>query len=194
MGRAHGRRWVLSLGVLLAAGCGEVTWWDARGDWSGQLTLPGGVATQTTSSVADPEAGPSESEIELCDSNVMVLGVSGPIQVGRPAAIEVRTARPLCQEGPTQITGGAVLVWRDQGGNVTAAVREENWTITGQVDVTTYLTQGLPDLEADETADTDHIEGTISLTATGDAGAVIRLENGTFELTVIASRVRFSPS
>jgi hypothetical protein len=194
MGRAHGRRWAWSLGLLLAAGCAEVTWWDARGDWSGQLTLPGGVATQTSSSVADPDAGPSDNRIELCDTNVMVLGVSGPVQVGRPAAIEVRTARPLCQEGLMQITGGAVLVWRDQGGNVTAAEREEDWTITGQVEVTSFMTQGLPDLDADETANTDHVEGTISLTATDEAGAVIRLENGTFELTVIASRVRFSPS
>ena len=34
---------------------------------------------------------------------------------GRPAAIELTTARPLCQEGRAQITGGAVLLWAKPG-------------------------------------------------------------------------------
>jgi hypothetical protein len=193
----HGRTltWLPLLAALLTAGCTEVTWWDARGDWTGRATLPGGVSTQRSSSVSDPEAGPTEDEIELCESNEMVLGFSFlPFVAGNPAAIEVRTARSLCQEGHTQITGGTVLVWRDQGGSVTAAERSDDWTVTGEINVTDYLTQGLPDLDPDETAETDHIEGTISLTATDGAGNVIRIEDGAFELTVVASRVKLSIS
>jgi hypothetical protein len=191
----HKGTWTLAL-LLLTSGCTEVTWWDARGSWSGAVTLPGGATTQRADAgLSDPTAGPTEDRIELCESNEMVLSFTFvPIQAGQPAALEVETGRPLCQEGTTHITGGTLLVWRDQGGNVTAAERSNDWTVTGTIDVTEYLTQGLPDLDAGDVAETDHVEGRISLTATDGAGNVIRIEDGSFELTVVASRVKLSIS
>jgi hypothetical protein len=200
--RRGGNRWgwrgsSLLLGVLLLSGCAEETWWDARGSWSGLASVTGMPDAQRTSSVSDPEAGSTEADIELCQAREMVIGLSFvPFQVGRPAAVEIQTARPLCQEGPTQITGGAVMVWSNPGSdpNVVAAVRSDAWTVTGEINVTDYLSQGLPDLDAGETADTERVDGTFSLTATDGTGSTVRIQGGTFQLTVIASRVRFSPS
>ena len=95
-----------------------------------------------------------------------------------------------------QITGGAVLVWANPGSdpNVLAAVRSTAWTVAGEVEVRSHLSQDLPDLEAGETANTERVEGAFSLTATNASGSVIRIDGGTFQLTVVASRVRFSPS
>ncbi|HSJ08916.1 MAG TPA: hypothetical protein VK928_03360 [Longimicrobiales bacterium] len=66
--------------------------------------------------------------------------------------------------------------------------------MSGEIEVTAYQTQRLPDLDAGETADTEHIEGTLFLTATDEAGAVIRIENATFHITVQASRVKLTIS
>jgi hypothetical protein len=197
--RTRKGRALLLTGLLLTGGCTEVTWWDARGSWSGRVTLPGeAVATQRTDiGLSDPDAGPIEDRLELCQLNEIVLGLTFvPTQRDRPAAIEVRTARPLCQEGITQITGGTVLIWGNPGSdpNVLAAIRSDAWTVTGTIDVTSYLEQDVPDLDPDETADSERIEGTLSLTATDGAGSVIRIENGTFHLTVVATRVERSIS
>jgi hypothetical protein len=127
----------------------------------------------------------------------MVLGLTFvPIERDRPAAIEVRTGRPLCQEGKTPIIGGAVLVWANPGSdpNVLRAARSEAWTVSGEIDVTSYLSQDLPDLDAGETASSERVEGILSLTATDGSGSVIRIEAATFELTVVASRVKRSIS
>jgi hypothetical protein len=190
-------RWSTLVSLLLSGGCGEVTWWDAQGSWSARVTLPGEATTQRSSSVSDTTAGPTETRIGLCQTTTLDLGLSFvPIQRGRPAAIEVRTARPLCQQGRTQITGGSVLIWDNPGTdpNVLAAVHSDAWTVTGEIEVTTYMDQPLPDLDAGETANTERVEGTFSLTATDRTGAVIRIESGTFQITVVASRVKLSPS
>lgn len=196
--RGAGRRlramW-LSMGLLLAGGCGEVTWWDAQGSWSGTVTLPGEAAAQRTSGLSDPEAGSTEDRVRLCELSTMVLGLTFvPIERDRPAAIEVRTARPLCHEGRTQITGGAVLIWSDPGSdaNVLSAARSGAWTVTGEIEITSYQSEALPDLDAGDTANTERIEGRLSLTATDDAGSVIRIDGATFHLTVVASRVKLS--
>jgi len=60
--------------------------------------------------------------------------------------------------------------------------------------VTNHLAQGEPDLDAGESADVERIEGTLSLTATDGAGSVIRIDGGTFQMSVVASRVRRSIS
>ena len=185
------------LGALLTAGCTEVTWWDARGSWNGGATLPGEAETQRAGGLSDPEAGSSEERIRLCRLSALHLGLTFvPIERGRPAAIEVRTSRPLCEEGRTGITGGAVMVWENPGGdpNVLAAVRSESWTVTGEIHVTGHVDRGLPDLDAGESANTERVDGTFSLTATHVDGSVIRIEGGTFELTVVASRVKLSLS
>jgi hypothetical protein len=186
---------LLSMGLLLAGGCGEVTWWDARGSWSGAVTLPGEAAAQRTSGLSDPEAGPTENRVRLCELSTMVLDLTFvPIERDRPAAIEVRTARPLCHEGRTQISGGAVLIWANPGSdpNVLSAARSEAWTVTGEIEITSYQSEGLPDLDAGDTANTERIEGSLSLTATDDAGSVIRIDGATFHFTVVASRVKLS--
>jgi hypothetical protein len=183
--------------LLITSACGEVTWWDAQGAWSGGVILPGEVETQRSGNVSDPTAGPDENRIRLCELSTMDLGLTFvPIQRDRPAAIQVRTERPLCRQGRTRITGGAVLVWANPASdpNVLAAVRSDAWTIAGEIDVTTYLDRGVPDLDAGETANSERVEGTLSLTATNGAGSVIRIDRGTFQLTVLASRVKFSPS
>ncbi|HEX2167667.1 MAG TPA: hypothetical protein VHG09_10590 [Longimicrobiales bacterium] len=185
------------MGLLLAGGCAEVTWWDASGSWSGTVTLPGETATQRTSGLSDPEPGQTERRVRLCELSTMVLGMTFvPIQRDRPAAIEVRTARPLCNEGRTEITGGAVMIWANPGTdeNVLGATRSDAWTVTGEIEVTSYQSHPLPDLDAGDMADTERIEGTLSLTATDEAGAVIRIENATFHLTVQASRVKLTIS
>ena len=188
---------LLSMGLLLAGGCAEVTWWEASGSWSGTVTLPGQTAAQRTSGLSDPEPGQTERRIRLCDLSTIVLGMTFvPIERDLPAAIEVRTADPLCREGRTQITGGAVMIWDNPGSdeNVLGATRSDAWTVAGEIEVTTYQTQSLPDLDAGDTAETEHIEGTLSLTATDESGAVIRIESATFQLTVQASRVRLTIS
>ncbi|HSK21327.1 MAG TPA: hypothetical protein VK912_19380 [Longimicrobiales bacterium] len=188
---------LLSVGLLLAGGCAEVTWWEASGSWSGTVTLPGETATQRTSGLSDPEPGQTERRIRLCELGTVVLGMTFvPIERGLPAAIEVRTADALCREGRTQITGGAVMIWNNPGSdeNVLSAIRSDAWTVTGEIDITRYENQRLPDLDAGDTAETEHIEGTLSLTATDEAGAVIRIENATFHLTVQASRVKLTIS
>jgi hypothetical protein len=185
------------LGLLLLSGCGEVTWWDAQGSWSASVALPGEATTRRSGNLSDTTAGPTEDRIQLCQSSTLDLGLSFvPIQRGRPAAIEVRAARPLCQQGRTQITGGSVLIWDIPGAdpNVLAAVHSDAWTITGEIEVTTYMDQSLPDLEAGETANTERVEGTFSLTATDRTGSVIRIDSGTFQFTVVASRVKLSIS
>src|SRR5688500_18759496 len=144
---------VLLPGLLLMGACMEVTWWDAQGSWSGRVTLPGEVAAQRMGGLSDPDAGPTEDRIQLCQSSTMDLGLTFvPIQRDRPAAIEIRTERPLCREGRTQITGGAVLIWANTGGdpNVLGAVRSDAWTLAGEIEVTSYLSRSLPDLEAGE--------------------------------------------
>jgi hypothetical protein len=186
---------LLSMGVLLAGGCGEVTLWDARGEWSGTVTLPAGAAAQHTSNLSDPEAGQTRNRVRLCELRTMVLGMTFvPIERDRPAAIEVRTADPLCREGRAQITGGEVLIWANPGSdpNVLAAARSAGWTVTGEIEITSYQSQGLPRLNAGDTAYTERIEGSLSLTAIDSAGSVIRIEGATFHLTVLASRVKLS--
>jgi hypothetical protein len=186
---------LLSIGLVLAGGCGEVTWWDAQGSWSGTVTLPGEAAAQRTSGLSDPEAGPTENRVRLCELSTMVLGLTFvPIERDRPAAIEVRTASPLCHEGRTQITGGAVLIWGNPGSdpNVLSAARSGAWTVSGEIEITSYQSEALPDLNAGDTANTERIEGTLSLTATNDAGSVIRIDGVTFHFTVVASRVKLS--
>jgi hypothetical protein len=194
---SRARRGLVLAALLFAGACLEVTWWDARGSWSGGVTLPGEAELQRTSGLADPTAGQTEDRVRLCELSEIVLSLTFvPIQRDLPAAIEVRTGRPLCQEGPTQITGGAVLVWASPGAdpNVLAAARSDSWTVTGEIDVSQYTTTSLPDLDAGETANVERAQGTLSLTATDSTGAVIRIENGTFDLTVVASRVKQSIS
>jgi hypothetical protein len=196
--RGAGRRlqaMLLSTGLLFVSGCGEVTWWDAHGSWSGTVTLPGEAATQRMSGLTDPEAGSTDDRVRLCDLSTMVLGMTFvPIERDRPAAIEVRTERPLCNEGHTQITGGTVLIWANPGSdpNVVSATRSDAWTVTGEIEITSYQSEALPDLDAGDTANTERIEGILSLTATDDMGSVIRIEGATFHLTVVASRVKLS--
>jgi hypothetical protein len=183
------------MALLLAGGCGEVTWWDARGSWSGTVTLPGDATAQQTSNLSDPDPGPTGKRVRLCELSTMVLGMTFvPIERDRPAAIEVRMAGPLCREGRTQITGGEVLIWANPGSdpNVLAAARADGWTVTGEIEITSYHNQGLPRLNAGDTANTERIEGSLSLTATHSAGAVIRIDGATFHLTVVASRVKLS--
>ena len=183
--------------VLLTSGCTEVTWWDAQGSWSGRVTLPGEVEAERESGITDPVAGFDEDRIRLCQLAVMDLGMTFvPIGRDRPAAIRVRTARPLCEEGRTEITGGSVLIWANPGSdpNILAAALAEAWTLTGEIEVMSYSDFGLPELDAGESATTERVQGTFSLTATDAAGAVIRIEGGTFELTVEASRVELSIS
>ena len=190
-------RTLLLLPALLLGACTEVTWWDAQGSWTGGVILPGEAPTQRTATVSDPTAGPTEDRIRLCELSTIQLGLTFvPIQRDRPAAIEIRTGRPLCQEGRTQITGGTVLIWSASGAdpNVLAAVRSDAWTVTGELEVASYLTQGVPDLDAGETANSERVEGTFSLTATDRSGSVIRIDGGTFQVTVVASRVKLSIS
>ena len=181
--------------LLLTAGCSETTWWDGQGSWTGQVILPGAAQTTGTGSVSDPTAGSDGDRIDLCVLSAMELGLGFvPIQGDGPAAIKVRAARPLCQEGRSQITGGDVLIWGNMSGdpNVLAAARQEGWTVGGEIQVTRYLNQELPDLDAGERADTELIEGTLTVTANGPAGAVIQITGATFRLTVTASRVKIS--
>ena len=184
--------------LLVTGGCTEQTWWDAQGSWTGQVTLSGvPTVTQRTSNLSDPTAGQTEERVELCQLGELLLGLTFvPIERDRPAAIEVRTARPLCQEGRTQITGGTVLVWASPGSdpNVLAAARSEAWTVSGEIEVADYLRQAVPDLEVGETANSERVEGSFSLTATNGAGSVIRIDGATFHLTVVASRVKLSIS
>ena len=196
---ARGRTGVLllSLSLLLVGGCAEVTWWDATGEYSGTVTLPGETAVQRASGLSDPVPGQTGDRIRLCDLSTLVLGMTFvPIERDRPAAIEVRTADPLCREGTTPITGGAVSIWENPDGdeNVLGAVRSDAWTVTGEIEITSYQSQRLPDLDAGDTAVTERIEGTMSVTATDETGEVIRIENATFHLTVEASRVKLTIS
>ena len=187
---------LLSL-ILLMNGCAEVTRWDAQGSWSGRVTLPGEVEAERESGLSDPIAGPDEDRIRLCQLAAMDLGMTFvPIERDRVAAIQVRTARPLCEDGRTEITGGSVLIWANPAGdpNTLAAVRADGWTITGEIEATSYSDFGLPHLDAGESANTERVQGTFSLTATDAAGAMIRIEGGTFELTVVARRVELSIS
>jgi hypothetical protein len=186
-----------SIVLVLASSCAEVTWWDAHGSWSGTVTLPGEAAAQRTSGLSDPEAGSTEERVRLCELSTLVLGMTFvPIERDRPAAIEVRTASPLCHEGRTQIIGGAVMIWANPGSdtNVLSAARSGAWTVAGEIEITSYQSEPLPDLDAGDTANTERIEGTLSLTATDDAGAVIRIDGATFHLTVVASRVKLTIS
>lgn len=195
--RGRTRALLLSMCLLIAGGCAEVTWWEASGDWTGMVTLPGETAVQRTSGLADPVPGQTERRVRLCQLSTVVLGMTFvPIERDRPAAIEVQTADPLCNEGTTQITGGSVMIWANPGSdeNVLAAARSDDWTVTGEIEVTSYESYPLPKLDAGDRADIEHIEGTLSLTATDDTGAVIRIQNATFHLTVEASRVRLSLS
>ena len=190
-------RLLLIPALVATHGCTEVTWWDARGSWRGEVTLPGEAEVQRTGGLSDATAGQTDDRIALCELTTIEVGLTFvPIQRDRPAAIEVRTARPLCQEGEIQITGGAVLIWANPPGdpNVLRAVRSDAWTVAGQIEVASYLSQGLPDLDAGETADTERVEGTFRLTATDATGAVLHVDGGTFDLTVIASRVKRSIS
>ena len=183
--------------LLLTNGCAEVTRWDAQGSWSGRVTLPGEVEAERESGLSDPIAGPDEDRIRLCQLAAMDLGMTFvPIERDRVAAIEVRTARPLCEEGRTEITGGSVLIWANPGSDplTLAAAPAEGWTITGEIETMSYSDFGLPHLDAGESANTERVQGTFSLTATDAAGAMIRIEGGTFELTVEARRVRQSIS
>src|SRR5690606_39541341 len=59
---------------LLLAGCAEVTWWEASGDWTGTVTLPGETAAQRTSGIADPVPGQTQRRIRLCQLSTVVLG------------------------------------------------------------------------------------------------------------------------
>jgi len=178
--------------LLLNSGCNEVTRWDARGAWSGRVTLPGEGEVERESGLTDPFAGPDEDRLRLCELAEMDLGMTFvPVESDRPAAIRVRTARSLCEEGRTEITGGTVLVWANPGSdpNTLAAAPADGWTLTGEIDVTSYSDFGLPGLDAGESENTERVQGTFSLTATDAAGAMIRIEGGTFELTVTASRI-----
>ncbi|MHB1191976.1 MAG: hypothetical protein ACYC6F_02930 [Longimicrobiales bacterium] len=189
-------RWALALsGLLLVSGCTEQTWWDARGSWSGRVTLPGEVEVQREAGLTDIDAGSDEGRVRLCELSDMDLSLTFvPIEKDRPAAIRVRVARPLCHPGATQITGGSVLIWTSPAGDphTLTAVHSNAWTVTGQIDITSYSDLGLPDLDAGESASTEHAEGTFSLTATNGAGEIIRIEGGSFELSVEASRVKLS--
>jgi hypothetical protein len=88
------------------------------------------------------------------------------------------------------------MIWANPGSdeNILAAARSDAWTVTGEIEITSYESHPLPNLDAGDTADTERIEGILSLTATDDAGAVIRIENAIFHLTVQASRVRLTIS
>jgi hypothetical protein len=124
--------------VLLSSGCSEVTRWDAQGAWSGRVTLPGEGEVERESGLTDPVAGPDEDRLRLCELEVMDLGMTFvPIERDRPAAIRVRTARPLCEEGRTEITGGSVLIWANPGSdpNTLAAAPADGWTLTGEIEV-----------------------------------------------------------
>lgn len=197
----HERRWgragLLVTCLILTSGCTERTTWDARGSWSGRVTMPGEVAVQRESGLTDLVAGSTEDRIRLCALDEIVLSLTFvPIERDRPAAIEVRTARPLCGTGPAAITGGSVMIWRNPGDdpNVLAAARSDEWTVSGELEITGYSDPGLPHLDAGDTATTERVQGTFSLTATDGAGALIRIEEGAFELEVIASRVKLSLS
>lgn len=182
---------------LLLTACGEETWWDARGSWTGEVAVPGSTSVQGSGSLSDSTAGPSQERIDLCRLSRLDVGLAFiPIQRDRPAAVEVRTAQPLCQEGSAPISGGSVLVWSPKDGdpNVLAAVRAAGWVVEGEIRVTRHQEQDLPDLSAGEDAETERIEGTLTLRATDPSGAAIRISEAPFLLTVVASRVRFSPS
>lgn len=188
----------LALSALLSAsGCTTVTRWDVQGAWSGRVTLPGEAPTQRSSSLTDLHAGPDEGRIRLCGLSAVVLSLSFvPIERGNPAAIQVRTERPLCQAGPSRIVGGSVLVWGHPGSdeNVLAAAPSDEWTVSGEIVVTGVSEHGLPDLDAGESATTQRMFGTFSVTATDASGSVILIEEGTLELSIVASRVRLSLS
>jgi hypothetical protein len=141
------------------------------------------------------DAGSSEGRIRLCELSAMDLSLTFvPIERDRPAAIRVRVARPLCHTGATQITGGSVLIWASPAGDphTLTAVHSDAWTVTGQIEITSYSDLGLPDLDAGESARTERAQGTFSLTATNGAGENIRIEGESFELSVEASRVKLS--
>lgn len=195
--RRAGRAGLLLACLLLVSGCIERTTWDARGRWSGHITMPGEVQVERESGLTDPVAGSSDDRIRLCELDAVELSLTFvPIERDRPAAIGVRTAQPLCETGPAAITGGWVRIWTNPGTDPStlAAVRSDDWTVSGEIEVTGYSEPGLPHLDAGESATTEWIQGTFSLTATDGEGAIIRIDGGTFELEVIATRVRFSLS
>jgi hypothetical protein len=66
--------------------------------------------------------------------------------------------------------------------------------VTGDLEITSSLTDALPILDVGDTANPERVEGRLSLIATDGAGTEIRIEGGTFDLTVIASRVKLSLS
>lgn len=187
----------LLLAAFSLAGCDEVTRWEARGSWSGRLSLPGEVETSSEGSVDAGEDGRSETRIRMCDLHAATFGFPFMAAVrGEPAAVRVRTREPLCRTGRNTVEGGSVLVWTSQGQDTLTlhAAPSDRWDVIAEVEVLQYRDFGLPDLDAGESAVTDAVSGTLSLTAVDESGHVILLEEGTFELTVTARRVKLSIS
>lgn len=187
--------------ALLAAiglsACDEVTQWEARGSWSGSLTLPGGTVASSEGSVDIGEAGRSQSRVRMCDLHAVGFGLPFMAAVrDEPAAVRVRTAEPLCRTGPATIDGGSVLVWTPLGQDTLtlSAAPSDRWGVSAELQILRYDDFGLPDLDVGESAVTETVSGTFSLTATDESGSTIVLEEGTFELIITARRVEISIS
>ena len=195
------RRSVTILSLMLATislgGCKEMTRWDAHGSWSGTVSLPGEAVTSGQGSVDAGEGAPTKPRLSMCDVREVTFGLpfTGAVR-GEPAAVRVRIGEPLCRMGRSSVQGGSVLVWTPLGQDTLTvrAVPSDDWEVSGELEVLRYDDAGLPDLDVGESATTEVVSGTFTVSAVDSTGGTIVLEEVAFELAITATRVELSIS
>lgn len=172
-----------------------MTRWDAHGSWSGTVSLPGEAVTSGQGSVGAGEEAPTKRRLRMCDLREVTFGLPFTAAVrGEPAAVRVRTGEPLCRAGRSSVQGGSVLAWTPLGQDTLTvrAVPSDDWEVSGELEVLRYDDAGLPDLDVGESATTEVVSGTFTVSAVDSTGGTIVLEEVTFELMITATRVEIS--
>jgi hypothetical protein len=186
----------VALATVALAGCDEATNWEAFGSWSGVLAVSGEDPMSTSASVYTGDRTRPRTRIRLCglDSVTFDLPFAGAVR-GEPAAVRIQTPDALCRTGRRAI-GGVVLVWSPVGQDTLtlSATPSEVWQLSGEIDVREYLESDLPDLDVGESAITEMLSGTLTITATDGSGRTFGLEQAAFDLQVTARRFEVSIS
>jgi hypothetical protein len=178
--------------LLVALGsCGIltpiVTRWDLMGSWSGSVTFPDGSITLGESNVS--VFGGSRGRVRFCNLAEGTFGLPFS-SMGRDelAGVQVRTDQPLCETRSRTIVGGSGVTWAHPTPQDTLALVasiSDQWTLNGEINVTSYSKAGPPDLNVGNSATVERLTGTFMILAMHQAGTVYRFEGDTFELSVI---------
>ena len=184
----------VALGLI---GCSlDRTSWTTDGSYRATETAIDGT-TRAVSRSASIVPSPSRNDrIRLCGETWIGLQMYfSPSDHGTVAEFEARLDGSLCDVGVHDVIGGHAIVWGPVPGDedLTTGIRSDEWTLSGTLEVTEFARVGSPPKRVDEEKVVETMRGVFHLVASHVDGDTIRLDDGSFDLSVIARRYRFEP-